>query len=160
MAGQATPATAALTRGGIEHQVHSYGHDPAVASFGSEAAEALDVAPARVLKTLLVRAGAKLVVAVVPVTGSLDLKALAAAVGSKRAVMAEPVEAERVTGYVRGGISPLGQRRQLPTVVDSGALEHDTVFVSGGRRGMDLELAPDDLIRLTGARVADIAGPG
>jgi Cys-tRNA(Pro)/Cys-tRNA(Cys) deacylase len=126
-------------------------------SFGEEAAEALGVDASRVYKTLVADIDARLWVAVVPVTAQLDLKALAGAAGGKRAVMADPALAERSSGYVVGGISPLGQRKQLPTVVDSSALEHPTVFVSGGRRGLDLELAAADLVRLTSARTAAIA---
>lgn len=156
----ATPATTALARAGVEHAVHPYAHDPAVAAadgFGLEAAAALGVPPERVLKTLVADVDGHLVVAVVPVTGRLDLKALAAALGGKRAAMAEPAAAERATGCVVGGISPLGQRRRLPTVVDASATEHPTVLVSAGRRGLDVELAPADLVRLTGAVVAAVA---
>lgn len=147
-----TPATLALTRAGIPHTVHPYEHDPAAASYGLEAAEALGLDPAQVFKTLLAQADGRLVVGVVPVTGQLDLKALAAAVGAKKATMADPGDAERVTGYVVGGISPIGQKRRLDTVVDDSALEHETVYVSGGRRGLDLGLAPNDLIRVCAAR--------
>ena len=151
-----TPATVALTRAGVAHTLHAYDHDPSASSYGSEAAELLGLEPARVFKTLLASADGRLVVGVVPVAGQLDLKALAAAVGAKRAVMADPREAERATGYVVGGISPIGQKRPHPTVVDESALTFPTVFVSGGRRGLDLELAPEDLIRVTGARTAPI----
>lgn len=152
----ATPATRALTAAGVGFTERAYSHDPAAASFGLEAAAALGVDPARVLKTLMADVDGTLTVAVVPVSGSLDLKALAAAVGGKRAAMADPETAERRTGYVVGGISPLGQRHLHPTVVDASALEHPSVLVSGGRRGLDLELAPDDLVRLTSAIVARI----
>jgi Cys-tRNA(Pro)/Cys-tRNA(Cys) deacylase len=121
-----------------------------------EAAEALDLPPARVLKTLLVTVPSGLAVAIVPVDGTLDLKAMAAALAAKSATMADPVAAERATGYVLGGISPIGQRRALPTVLDESATAHPTVFVSGGRRGFDIELAPTDLIRITGAVTAAI----
>ena len=151
-----TPATVALTRAGVVHTVHAYEHDPSASSYGLEAAEVLGLDPARVLKTLLASADGRLVVGVVPVAGQLDLKALASAVGAKRAVMADPREAERATGYVVGGISPIGQKRPHPTVVDESALGHPTVFVSGGRRGLDLELAPEDLVRVTGAQTAPI----
>ena len=157
----ATPATRALAAAGVEHTVRAYGHDPAAAAaaggYGLEAAAALGVEPARVLKTLVASVDGALVVAVVPVERRLDLKALAGAVGGKRAVMAEPAAAERATGYVVGGISPLGQRRRLRTVVDAGALEHATVLVSAGRRGLDVELAPADLVALTGAVTAPVA---
>jgi Cys-tRNA(Pro)/Cys-tRNA(Cys) deacylase len=151
-----TPATVALTRAGIEHRVHTYDHDPDAASYGLEAAAAMRVDPDRVLKTLLASVEDRLVVAVVPVSAMLDLKAVAAAVGGKRAVMADPADAERVTGYVVGGISPIGQRRPLPTVVDETALGHDTVFVSGGRRGLEIELSPRDLVSATSAGLAAI----
>ena len=130
MSGKGTPATAAATRAGVAYSVHDYAHDPAATSYGEEAAAALGVPPARVFKTLLAAVDGRLTVAVVPVAGSLDLKALACAVGGKRATMAEPAEAERATGYVLGGISPLGQKRRLPTVVDTSALGFETVFVS------------------------------
>lgn len=155
-----TPALRTLQQAGVAHTVREYTHDPrSELSFGMEAAQALGVDPARVLKTLVAEVDGALVVAVVPVTGELDLKALAAAVGGKRATMAEPAAAERATGYVVGGISPLGQRRRLTTVVDETALEHATVLVSAGRRGADVELAPADLLALTGARTARIGRP-
>lgn len=154
-----TPATVALTRAGVEFVLHPYTHDPRATSFGLEAAQALGVPAERVFKTLMTSIDSRLVVGVVPVTGQLDLKALARAVGGSKAVMADRASAERATGYVVGGISPLGQRRAHPTVVDESALEHATVFVSGGRRGLDIELAPADLVQHTGARVATIARP-
>lgn len=157
--GGGTPATVALARAGVAFTEHAYTHDPAAPSFGLEAAEALGLPPEQVLKTLLAVADGALVVAVVPVTGQLDLKALASAVGAKRAAMAEPSAAERATGYVVGGISPLGQKRPHPTVVDSSALDHEVVYVSGGRRGLDLGLAPADLVRLTSATVAPLRRP-
>jgi Cys-tRNA(Pro)/Cys-tRNA(Cys) deacylase len=141
----------------VAHKVHAYPHDPSTASYGAEAAAALGIDPARCFKTLVVDADTGLTVAVVPVAGSLDLKALAQAVGGKRAAMADPTLAERVTGYVRGGISPLGQRKRLATVVDESALAHETVYVSAGRRGLEVELTPADLVRLTAAVVAAIA---
>ena len=146
-----TPATVALTRAGIGFTLHEYAHDPRTASYGLEAADALGLDPARVLKTLMATVDGRLTVAVVPVAGQLDLKALARAVGGSRAAMAEKAAAERATGYVAGGISPVGQRRPHPTVVDATALEHPTVFVSAGRRGLDLEIAPADLVRITNA---------
>ncbi|WP_121191505.1 Cys-tRNA(Pro) deacylase [Motilibacter peucedani] len=154
-----TPATVALSAAGVDWTAHPYTHDPAAESFGTEAATALGVAPERVLKTLVADVDGALVVAVVPVSGTLDLKALASAVGGKRAAMADPALAERTTGYVVGGISPLGQRKRLRTVVDASALEHDTVLVSGGRRGLDVELSPADLVRLTGATTAPVGRP-
>ncbi|HEX5494475.1 MAG TPA: Cys-tRNA(Pro) deacylase [Mycobacteriales bacterium] len=157
MAAKGTPATLLLSRLRVRHTLHEYQHDPRVASYGEEAAAAVGADRARVFKTLVVRVDGVLAVGVVPVSGSLDLKALAAAVGGRRAAMAAPAEAERVTGYVPGGISPLGQRRPLRTAVDSSVSGHDTVFVSGGRRGLSVELAPADLIRLTAATLAPIS---
>ncbi|GGX61354.1 Cys-tRNA(Pro) deacylase [Streptomyces fructofermentans] len=151
-----TPATVALAAAGVEFTVHAYEHDPAHPSYGEEAAEAMGVSPDRVFKTLVADVDGELVVAVVPVAGSLDLKALAAAVGGKRAAMADPAAAERTTGYVRGGISPLGQRRRLRTVLDASAASHATVCVSAGRRGLEVELAPDDLSALTDAVSAPV----
>ncbi len=151
-----TPATVALTAAGIAYEVHTYVHDPRATSFGAEAAEALGLDPARVLKTLLASLDGALVVGIVPVSGQLDLKALARALGGSRAVMADVAAAERSTGYVAGGISPFGQKRRLRTVLDASALDHPTVFVSGGRRGLDLEVAPDDLVAATGAVTATI----
>ncbi|WP_042383684.1 Cys-tRNA(Pro) deacylase [Streptacidiphilus melanogenes] len=155
--GQGTPATVVLERAGVTFGVHDYAHDPAAESYGGEAAQAMGVAPERVFKTLVAEVDGALVVGVVPVAGQLDLKALAAALGGKRAAMADPAAAERSSGYVRGGISPLGQRKALPTVLDASALEHPTVFVSAGRRGLEVELAPQDLAALTGAVVAPIS---
>lgn len=151
-----TPATVALTAAGIAFEVRSYEHDPRATSYGTEAAEALGVDPARVFKTLLASLDGRLVVGVVPVTGQLDLKALARALGGSRAAMAEVAAAERATGYVAGGISPVGQKRAHDTVLDASALEHATILVSGGRRGFDLELAPTDLVAITGAVTATI----
>ena len=152
-----TPATVALTTAGVPFAVHTYEHDASVVSFGLEAAEALGVGPERVFKTLLADTDAGLVVGIVPVDGKLDLKALAAAVGAKRAVMADPAVAERRTGYVVGGISPIGQKIPLPTVLDETAELFDSVFVSGGKRGLDIELAPADLVAATNATLAPIA---
>ena len=152
-----TPATVALTRAGIEFTVHEYEHDPRAASFGLEAAEALGLEPDQVFKTLMATVDGSLSVGVVPVSGQLDLKALARAVGGSKAAMADLAAAERATGYVAGGISPVGQKRPHPTVVDESALAHDVVYVSGGRRGLDLGLAPADLVRATGATVAPIS---
>lgn len=159
-----TPATVALTAAGIAFEVRAYEHDPRAASYGTEAAVALGVDPARVFKTLLASLDpssgsgqrAHLVVGIVPVSGQLDLKALARALGGGRAAMAEVAAAERATGYVAGGISPIGQKRAHPTVLDASALEHATILVSGGRRGFDLELAPRDLVAVTGAVTATI----
>jgi Cys-tRNA(Pro)/Cys-tRNA(Cys) deacylase len=151
-----TPATVALERAGVGFTRHAYEHDPAASSYGLEAAEALGLDPAAVFKTLLAEVDGTLTVAIVPVTGQLDLKALAAAVGGKRAAMADPVVAERTTGYVVGGISPIGQKKRLTTVVDESALDLDTVYVSGGKRGLDLGIEPRDLVSLLGAQVARI----
>lgn len=151
-----TPATVALTKAGIDFTLHDYTHDPRAASYGLEAAEALGLDPRRVLKTLMASVDGRLAVAVVPVAGRLDLKSLARALGASRAVMADRASAERSTGYVAGGISPVGQKRSHPTVVDVTALDHATVFVSAGRRGLDLEIAPADLVAATGAIVAPV----
>ncbi|HEY5134498.1 MAG TPA: Cys-tRNA(Pro) deacylase [Candidatus Nanopelagicales bacterium] len=153
----ATPATAALTRAGVAFTTHAYEHDPAAASYGLEAAEVLGLPADQVFKTLLADVDGTLVVAIVPVARMLDLKALAAAIGGKRAAMADPHVAERTTGYVVGGISPLGQRRTLRTVLDDSALAYDVVYVSGGRRGFDLGLSPADLAAQTAATTAPIA---
>ena len=152
-----TPATVALDRAGVAFTLHPYAHDPRAGSYGEEAAAALGLDAARVFKTLLAGVDGALVVGIVPVTGWLDLKALARALGGSRATMAEVAAAERATGYVAGGISPLGQRRVHPTVLDESAWQHPTVFVSAGRRGLDLEIAPEDLARLTSAVRARIA---
>ena len=156
-----TPATTLLDREKVDYTLHPYTHDPAADSFGLEAAEALGVAPNRVFKTLLVATGepgaSALVVGIVPVDQSLDLKAIASALGIKKVEMADPVAAERRTGYVVGGISPLGQRQRSRTILDSSAMAHETIYVSGGHRGLDIELAPADLQRLTDAQVAHIA---
>ncbi|MEV5926145.1 Cys-tRNA(Pro) deacylase [Streptomyces cellulosae] len=151
-----TPATVALTAAGVPFTVHSYDHDPSHPSYGEEAAEAMGVSPDRVFKTLVADVDGALTVAVVPVAGQLDLKALASAAGGKRASMADPGLAERTTGYVRGGISPLGQRKKLPTVLDESATRHETICVSAGRRGLEVELAPADLANLTSAVLAPI----
>lgn len=151
-----TPATVALAAAGVDFTVHAYDHDPSHPSYGEEAAEAMGVSPGRVFKTLVADVDGALTVAVVPVSGSLDLKALAAAVGGKRAAMADPALAERTTGYVRGGISPLGQRKKLRTVLDDSAQAHETICVSAGRRGLEVELAPGDLAELTEAVLAPV----
>lgn len=155
-ASQGTPATAALAAAGVPFVLHPYSHDPSAASYGLEAAEVLGVDPAKVFKTLMVDVDGRMAVGIVPVSGSLDLKAIAAALGGKKAAMAGPAAAQRRTGYVLGGISPLGQRQPSPAVLDETALGFDTVLVSGGRRGLDIEMGPDDLIRLTGAITARI----
>jgi Cys-tRNA(Pro)/Cys-tRNA(Cys) deacylase len=152
-----TPATVALARAGIAFTLHEYEHDPRAASYGLEAAEALGLDPARVFKTLLADVDGSLAVAVVPVTGKLDLKALARALGGSKAVMADPRAAERATGYVTGGISPVGQKRALRTVVDESVRAYDVVYVSAGRRGLDLGIAPADLLAVTSALTAPLS---
>lgn len=146
-----TPATLALEAAGVSFTLHAYEHDPRVTNFGLEAAEALGFSPEQVFKTLMVQLTDGMAVGIVPVSGTLDLKAVAGALGQKKAAMADPAAAQRRTGYVLGGISPLGQRNPSPTVLDDSAFGHATVLVSGGRRGLDVELAPEDLERLTGA---------
>lgn len=157
MAKGATPAIAALARQRIQHTLHPYDVSADTPDYGQAVAAALGVAPERVFKTLVAEVDGALTVAVVPVHGDLDLKALAGATGGKRAALADRTAAERATGYVRGGISPLGQRKRLPTVVDSSAGTFNTVLISAGRRGLQVELAPTDLTRLTKATIADIA---
>ncbi|MEV5507524.1 Cys-tRNA(Pro) deacylase [Streptomyces orinoci] len=154
--GGGTPAIVALERAGVPFQMHSYPHQPGTAPYGEEAAEALGVDPERVFKTLVAEVDGTLTVAVVPVSHSLDLKGLASAVGGKRAAMADPAAAERATGYVRGGISPLGQRRRLRTVLDDSARTHPTIHVSAGRRGLEVELTPAELAALTAAAFAPL----
>jgi len=153
-----TPAVKSLERAGIAFQLHEYAHDPRSASYGLEAASALGLDPASVYKTLLASIDAsELVVAIVPVSASLDLKALAKAAGGKRAKMADPAAAERATGYVRGGISPFGQKKRLRTFVDEDVLALQLVHVSGGRRGLEIAIGPGDLLRATAGRTAPIA---
>jgi Cys-tRNA(Pro)/Cys-tRNA(Cys) deacylase len=152
-----TPATVALRAAGIPFAEHEYRHDAGAETFGGEAAAALGVEPARVFKTLLADVDGAMVVGIVPVTAMLDLKALAAARGGKRAVMADPRAAERRTGYVVGGISPIGQKTASPTVLDESAELWDTVYVSGGRRGFDIEISPADLVAAVSATIAAIA---
>ncbi|HEU4998080.1 MAG TPA: Cys-tRNA(Pro) deacylase [Lapillicoccus sp.] len=152
-----TPATVALAAAGVAFTARPYAHDPTAASYGLEAAEALGVEPARVFKTLLVEADGALAVGIVPVDRQLDLKALAAALGVKRVQMADPAAAERVTGYVVGGISPVGQKRRLATVLDESASAYESILVSGGRRGLDIELSPADLRAVSAATLAPIA---
>jgi Cys-tRNA(Pro)/Cys-tRNA(Cys) deacylase len=155
-AGGGTPATVAATQAKIKFELHPYEADPAADSYGEAAADALGVPYEQIFKTLLAEVDGRLTVAVVPVAGQLDLKALASAVGGKKAQMADPATAERTTGYVLGGISPLGQRKRLTTVIDESASTFPTIFVSAGRRGLQIELAPVDLITLTGATTAEI----
>ncbi len=156
--GGSTPATVALTEAGIPFTLHPYEHDPAGdLSYGLEAAQAIGADPDQVFKTLCAYVDGRLSVGIVPVSGMLDLKRLAAALGGKKAEMAPPADAERSSGYVVGGISPIGQRKALPTALDETAELYDVIYVSGGRRGLDIGLAPADLVRLTGAAVAAIA---
>lgn len=150
-------ATIALERAKVPFALHEYAPDPRHDSYGMEASDALGVPPDRVFKTLVAAVDGSLAVGVVPVYRQLDLKALAAATGGKKAVMAEVAAAERATGYVAGGISPIGQKRRLPVVIDQSALEFSTVFCSGGRRGLEIEIAPADLVKAAGASVAAIA---
>lgn len=152
-----TPATVALAAAGVPHELRPYEHDPRAESYGLEAAAALGVEPERVLKTLMASLDGTLVVGVVPVSRQLDLKALARVLGGSRATMAPVAVAERATGYVAGGISPFGQKKPHRTVVDESALGFGTVLVSGGRRGLDVELAPDALVAATGAVTATIS---
>ena len=154
-----TPAIQALGRARIRHVVHHIEHDPDVTAFGQEAADALAVDPGRVFKTLVCSTSQGLSVAIVPVTGELNLKAVATALGAKTAEMADPADAMRATGYVVGGISPVGQKRALPTLLDESATNWETIFVSGGRRGLELELAPADLLTVTHGRLAPIGRP-
>ena len=153
-----TPAILKAKQAKIAYTVHEYDHDPAAASFGMEAAEKIGVDPDRVFKTLVARAGNELVVAIVPVNRKPDLKLLAKAAGAKKAAMAEVRDVVRATGYVVGGVSPLGQKKRLRTVIDVSAEPMATLFVSAGRRGLDMELAPADLARLTNATFAPLAG--
>jgi len=159
VAGRGTTATLALQRAKVPFTLHEYAHDPRHDSYGLEASEALGVPPERVFKTLVAEVDERLTVAVVPVAGSLDLKALAGAAGGKKARMADPAAAERATGYVTGGISPLAQRRALPAVLDATAQDFDTILVSAGQRGLQIEIAPADLVRAAHAVVAAIARP-
>jgi len=152
-----TPAILAARKAQIAHQVHEYAHDPTSESYGAEAAEKLGLAEDRVFKTLVLSVGTgELVVGVVPVSSMLDLKSLAKVLGVKKAAMAKPADVERVTGYVLGGVSPLGQKKRLKTIIDASARTFPTIYVSAGRRGLQIELDPEDLIKLTGGRFAEI----
>ncbi len=152
-----TPAINELERSGVPFSVHEYERGESLHDFGREAAEKLGLDPDQVFKTLLVTVDGGQAVAIVPVSGKLGLKAIGRALGSKRVELCDPALAERITGYVRGGISPFGQKRRLPTVLDEMATVFDTIYVSGGRRGLDVGVAPGDLIRVLAATVADIA---
>ena len=161
--GRTTPAVAGLVRDGVAHTLHEYAHDPRAESYGLEAADALGIAAKRVFKTLLVALDGddrRLGVAILPVDEKLALKRAAGGLGARSAAMADVKRAERVTGYVAGGISPLGQRKSLPTVIDESAFEHETIFVSGGRRGFEIELSPEELERLTFATRGQLAAGG
>lgn len=161
MASAPTPAIAALNRAKIAYTLHTYDHDPSATAFGDEAVAALGIDAARAFKTLIAEVdGSFLAVGVVPVSGHLNLKALAAAVGGKKATMAAVADAERSSGYVHGGISPLGQRKNLRTVIDSSAEQFATIYVSAGKRGLQMELAPTDLAAAARAGFADIAAEG
>ena len=154
-----TPAIVRCEAAGVRCVAHEYSHEVNEVGFGLEAAQKLQLDPDQVFKTLVTSVDGQLTVAVVPVSGSLDLKALAVAAGGKKAELADSALAERKTGYIVGGISPIGQKTALPTFVDETAQLYDTVFASGGARGLDLELAPDDLISLTDGQYAAIAKP-
>ncbi|MDR1711996.1 MAG: Cys-tRNA(Pro) deacylase [Propionibacteriaceae bacterium] len=155
-----TPAVIALAAAGVRFTLHEYEHDPASTDFGREAAAALGVDPMRIFKTLVVDIGTdrpQLAVGVVPVAGMLDLKAIGRELGVKRATMADPKQAAASSGYIVGGISPIGQKNPLPTIIDETAELFDTVFVSAGKRGLQVELPPADLAAITGGKFADIA---
>lgn len=152
-----TPGIDAARKAGISHTIHEYEHDSASAGYGDEAAEKLGIDPARVFKTLVVLVdGKNLVVGLVPVTSMLSMKLIAKAAGGKKAVMADPQDVQRRTGYVLGGVSPLGQKTRLKTVIDASAQAFDTIYISAGRRGLEIELAPDDLAHLTGAKLVPL----
>jgi Cys-tRNA(Pro)/Cys-tRNA(Cys) deacylase len=155
-----TPATVALTRAGIPFTAHVYDHDPSAASYGVEAAQALGLDAAVVFKTLMATVDGAPVIGIVPVDATLDLKALAAARSGRKAEMADPAMAQRLSGYVLGGISPIGQKKALPTVIDDSAQAFDVIYVSGGQRGFDIGLAPGDLASVTGGQFAAIARVG
>jgi Cys-tRNA(Pro)/Cys-tRNA(Cys) deacylase len=152
-----TPATMTLDKAQVAYTLHPYSHDDRSDSYGNEAAAALGVDPRRIFKTLIASVDGRLVCGVVPVAGKLNLKALAAAAGGKKAEMAEPARAQRATGYVLGGISPLGHKTRIGVIIDSSAADLDTIYVSAGKRGLQVELSPADLAGLTGARFAAIA---
>jgi Cys-tRNA(Pro)/Cys-tRNA(Cys) deacylase len=152
-----TPATKLLKSAGIDFTEHEYSHDPKTTSFGLEAAEKLGVDPDRVFKTLVANVDEAFAVAIVPVNQQVSLKSLSRVLNAKRATMADPAHAARLTGYVVGGISPLGQKRLLTTVIDESAKQFETILVSGGKRGFDIELSPNDLAELLSAMFAEIA---
>lgn len=151
-----TPATSALEKAGIAFRLHEYEYDPNAERIGMQAAEALGVTPARLLKTLMAKAEDKVVCVVLPSDKEMSLKKLAAAAGAKSAAMLAPADAERVTGYRVGGISPFGQKKRTPVFIENAALDHPTIIVNGGRRGLQIELPPADLVRLLGATAASL----
>jgi Cys-tRNA(Pro)/Cys-tRNA(Cys) deacylase len=153
---KATPATTALEKAGIAFALHEYDYDPNAPRIGMQAAEALGIAPDRLLKTLMAKAGQAIVCVLVPSDKEVSLKRLAAAAGAKEAAMLTPAEAERITGYHVGGISPLGQRKRSAAFIERAALSHSTILVNGGRRGLQIEIAPSDLIRTIDAKAADL----
>ncbi len=162
MAGKVTPAVTVLTKAGVEHALHDYDASQVDVGFGLDAAQQLGLDPARVFKTLVLELDkdpSRLGVVVAPATGEVDLRAAAGALGAKRAALAEVTRAERTTGYVHGGISPFGQRKRLPTVLDASAEAFATIYVSGGRRGLEIEVAPGDLVTVLDAAVAEVARP-
>lgn len=153
-----TPALKLLTKQGIDFTLHSYNHNESAESYGLEAAQALNLPTDRVFKTLVTQSiDGQLIVGIVPVSGSLNLKRISSAVGVKKVTMADKSKVESTTGYVIGGVSPIGQKKRLKTVLDQSAFEHDTIFVSAGKRGMDVELSPSDLESVCSAIKADIA---
>ena len=152
-----TPAINTARQAGISHKIHEYNHDPAAESYGLEAAEKLQLDPARVFKTLVVKLDSKqLAVAIIPVQSQLNMKRIASAAGAKKAAMADKAEVQRSSGYVLGGVSPLGQKKALPTFLHDSAEEYETLFVSAGRRGLEIELSPGDLLSLTNGEAADL----
>lgn len=151
-----TPAVRALEAAGVEFSIHAFSHDPAAREYGTEAADALGVERDQVFKTLVVLADAAPAVAIVPVSAQLSFKAAGAALGTKRVEMCDTTRAERTTGYVVGGISPFGQRKRLATIIDSTCERYERIYVSGGRRGLDLGVAPADLVRLLDATIAPL----
>lgn len=158
-----TPATAALVRAGVPHLLHPYEHDPRARYFGEETAQALNVDERRVFKTLVIEVSSAphpLVTAVIPAGNHLDLKSIAGLAQGKHAELADPALAQRITGFVRGGISPLGQKKQTPVLVDDSASHWETIYISAGRRGLSVEIAPGDLVRVTSAFCAPISRPG
>ena len=164
MGATGTPAVDAARRAGIHFTLHEYPHDPRARlgagggiGYALEAVAALGIPPERVFKTLVVSVDDRLAVGIVPSSGELDLRRIASVLGGRKAVLADVALAQRATGYVLGGISPLGQKRRLPTVVDASALDHERILVSAGRRGLEIELAPGDLVALTSATVAAIS---